>query len=55
MGIREGRTLCDSGIHTCQVRKTIDLNEEGLKKKFEANSKTTPRQAAGDIITETRD
>ena len=36
-------------IHTCEATKIVDLNEEGLKKKFEANSKTTPRQAA-DII-----
>ena len=56
MGIREGRKLCDSlsqwGIHACEARKTVNLSEEKLKKKFEANSKTTPRQAADDIIIE---
>ena len=46
-------TVYHNGIHTCEARKTVDLNEEGLKKKFEANSKTTPRQAADDIIIET--
>ena len=46
-------TVYHNGTHTCEARKTVDLNEEGLKKKFEANSKTTPRQAAEDIIIET--
>ena len=46
-------TVYHNGIHTCEARKTVDKNEEGLKKKFEANSKTTPRQAADDIIIET--
>jgi hypothetical protein len=55
MGIREEEryvTVYHNGIHACEARKTVDLNQEGLKKKFEASSKTTPRQAADDIIIE---
>ena len=41
-----------SGNHNCEPRKTVELNEEGLKQKFGTNSKTTPKQAADDIIME---
>ena len=40
-------TVYHNGIHTSEARKTVDLNEERLKKKFEANSKTTPRASCG--------
>ena len=39
-----------TGSHACEPKKTAEFNEEGLKKKFETNPKTTPRQAADDII-----
>ena len=45
-------TVYHSGNHNCEPGKTIELNEEGLKQKFGTNSKTTPKQAADDIIME---
>ena len=45
-------TVYHNGIHACEARKTVNLSEVKLKNKFEANSKTTPRQAADDIIIE---
>jgi hypothetical protein len=45
-------TVYHNGIHACEARKTVNLSEEKLKIKFEANSKTTSRQAADDIIIE---
>ena len=45
-------TVYHSGNHNCEPRKTIELNKEGLKQKFGTNSKTTPKQAADDIIME---
>ena len=43
-------TVYHSGHHNCEAKKTVRLNKEGLKQKFETNSKTTPKQAADDII-----
>ena len=45
-------TVYHSRNHNCEPRKTIELNKEGLKQKFGTNSKTTPKQAADDIIME---
>lgn len=43
-------TVYHSGHHNCEAKKTVQLNKEGLKQKFQTNSKTTPKQAADDII-----
>ena len=43
-------TVYHSGHHNCEAKKTVELNKESLKQKFDSNSKTTPKQAADDII-----
>ncbi len=45
-------TVYHLGNHNCEAKKTVELNEESLKRKFKTNSKTTPKQAADDIIVE---
>ncbi len=45
-------TVYHLGNHNCEAKKTVELNKESLKRKFKTNSKTTPKQAAGDITVE---
>lgn len=42
-------TIYHIGDHSCEAKKTIGLNEDELK-KFEGNSKASPRKAADIII-----
>ncbi|CAB3978124.1 Hypothetical predicted protein [Paramuricea clavata] len=36
-------TVYHLGDHNCEAKKTVELNKESLKQKFDSNSKTPPK------------